>query len=154
MKKANLIYLLSLTVVFFVSCNNDDDNNVDTTKPTIVLNEPVDHEEFLPGGEIHFDADFADNVELGSYKIEIHSSSDGHGHRGVQNEGIAWSYEESHAFDAGLKNRNVHSHIDIPVTINGEPIKEGHYHLGVYCTDKAGNQQQVFVEIVIGEHND
>ncbi len=154
MKKINLVYVLSLTVLFFTSCSDDDDNNVDTTRPVIVLNEPTDHQEFLPGEEIHFDADFSDNVELGSYKIEIHDASDGHSHRSAHDDhDVAWAYEITNQFEAGLRNQNVHTHIDIPVTINGEPIKEGHYHLGVFCTDRAGNQSQVFVEIVIGEHN-
>lgn len=154
MKKINLIYALSLTAILFTSCSDDDGNGVDTTKPVIVLNEPGDHEEFLPGGEIHFDADFSDNTELGSYKIEIHDATDGHSHeRAANEEGVAWAYDEAQEFEAGQMNQNVISHIDIPILINGEPIKEGHYHLGVYCTDKAGNQSQVFIEVVIGEDN-
>lgn len=154
MKKINLIYALSLTALFFTSCSDDDNNSVDTTRPIIVLNEPGEHQEFLPGDEIHFDAYFSDNVELGSYKIEIHDASDGHSHERITNEeGVAWAYNETRQFDPGLRNQNVHSHIDIPVLINGEPIKEGHYHLGVFCTDKAGNQSQVFIEIVVGEDN-
>lgn len=152
MKKINLIYVLSLTALVFTSCSDDDNNSVDTTRPEIALNEPGEHQEFLPGDEIHFDADFSDNTELGSYKIEIHDASDGHSHERTTNEeGVAWAYDETHEFAPGLRNQNMHSHIDIPTTINGEPIKEGHYHLGVFCTDKAGNQSQVFVEIVIGE---
>lgn len=145
---------LLTAILVITSCNNDDDNGVDTTKPVIALNEPGDDEEFLPGGEIHFDADFSDNVALGSYKIEIHDASDGHNHRSPQDSHeVAWTYETTAQFTQNAKNENVHIDIDIPLTINGEPIKEGHYHLGVFCTDKAGNQSQVFTEIVIGEHD-
>jgi len=153
MKKYIIASLAIVSVVTFQSCSSDDDAGIDTEKPVIVLNEPTDHEAFLPGTEIHFDTDFSDNVELNAYKIEIHSAADGHQHKGTIVESD-WFYSESNQIEAGLRNTNVHKQIEIPMEIDGLPIEEGHYHLGIFLTDKAGNEQQHFIEIVIGEDHE
>ncbi|SMC41821.1 DUF4625 domain-containing protein [Moheibacter sediminis] len=154
MKKYIIASLAIVSAITFQSCSSDDDNgSVDTEKPVIVLNEPTDHEAFLPGSEIHLDADFSDNVELGSYKIEIHSAADGHEHKGANAVG-EWFYSETNQIEAGLRNTHIHKHIAVPTTVDGLPIVEGHYHLGIFLTDKAGNEQQHFIEIVVGEDHD
>lgn len=154
MKKYIIASLTIISAITFQSCSSDDDNgSVDTEKPVIILNEPTDHEAFLPGGEIHLDADFSDNVELGAYKIEIHSAADGHEHKNGNAVG-EWFYSETNQIEAGLRNTSIHKHIDIPTEVDGVPIVEGHYHLGIFLTDKAGNEQQLFIEIVVGEDHD
>src|SRR5690554_8012723 len=59
---------------------------------------------------------------------------------------------------AGMKNATIHHHhIEIPATItrtiNGEqkemPLKEGHYHFIVYCSDESGQESFATTEIVI-----
>lgn len=51
---------------------------------------------------------------------------------------------------AGKKQAAVaHRHIVIPATINGLPLREGHYHFTVYCTDRAGQESFVSREIVL-----
>ena len=153
------IFLLSAYILAFISCSNDD---VDTTKPTIDLVTPVEETIFHPGDEIAFECNFSDNKELASYKIEIHSNFDGHEHTSAQlksedeDHGHAWTYEKEWAFEDGLSSTLVsHQEIVVPetVTIDGEEeeIAEGHYHLGVYCLDEAGNQAEIFIEIEI-EH--
>lgn len=151
MKNNKLIYTFSTIVILsFTACSDDDDNgNLDTEKPVIVLNEPTDDEVFHAGEEIHLDADFSDNVALASYKIEIHSASDGHTHKNEE-EG-EWFYTETNEIPGDLRNHHVHKHIDIPLEVNGSPILEGHYHLGIFLVDKAGNEQQLFIEIEIHE---
>lgn len=156
MKKLHFLSILVLvTSLFIASCSSNDNNTVDTEKPIIILKEPINDEIFAPGTEIHFDADFSDNVALGSYKIDIHNASDGHTHtRSLKTETTttaAWTYSQTYTIEGDLKNTHVHHHIAIPTEINGIPITEGIYHLGVYLVDKAGNQQQIFVEIVIGK---
>lgn len=147
-------YILTIALVSFgtfalVACSDDDDNGgVDTEKPVIVLNEPTEHEAFLVGEEIHVDADFSDNVALATYKIEIHSAEDGHTHDDKPNAG-EWFYTESHVIEGGLRNHSIHTHIEVPATVDGEPIEVGHYHLGIFLVDAAGNEQQHFIEIEI-----
>jgi len=154
-KQHHIIVLGFITLLLIVSCNKGDQDAVDTEKPVIVLNRPQEGDIFKPGSEIHFDADFSDNVALGSYKIDIHSASDGHIHgRATVNETTEWRYVRTFELESGLKNTHVHEHISIPVQVQGIPIKQGHYHFGVYLIDHAGNQQQVFVEIEIDENGE
>lgn len=152
--KTKLIYLFSLTATMFLTaCSNDDDAVVDTVAPVIAINEPHDEDEFAPGGEIHFKALFTDNVALASYKIEIHEDFDSHTH-GVTKQSSQdnpWSYEQVFTIPAGQKSFTADHEIEIPMMINNKPISEGAYHMGVFLTDAAGNESQVFLEIHIEE---
>lgn len=153
--KLNSILTLIVAAVFLTSCSSDDDATPDTEKPSIVIMEPHDDEEIAPGGEIHFEALFTDNVELASYKIEIHDDFDDHTHAQLKSSHDLnpWSYEEVFQIPAGQKSFTAEQHIDVPTTFNGQPISEGVYHLGVYVTDTAGNEEQAFLSIHIeGEH--
>lgn len=134
--------------ISFTSCSDDD---TDTQKPTIVIQEPHAEEEVAPGGELHIEAIFTDNVELASYKIEIHEDFDDHTHAVYKNSHDVnpWSYDKTFEIPAGLTTFEAVEHLDIPTEINGEPISEGTYHLGIYVTDAAGNEQQEFLEFHI-----
>ena len=51
---------------------------------------------------------------------------------------------------AGRKQAAVaHQHILIPENMNGKPLREGHYHFIVYCTDQSGQESFVAQEIVL-----
>lgn len=152
MKNYFIASILIISGTIFQSCSNDDDSGVDTQKPIISLNQPTEHQIFLPGGSILINADFSDNVELRSYKIEIHSGDDGHTHKTAEEAG--WFYTESVEIEPGLTHKNIDKSIVIPTEINGLPILEGHYHLGIYLIDRAANEQHLFTEIVIGEDDD
>lgn len=145
MKKFKFIYAFALTAILF-SCS-DDDNSADTVKPTITINEPTDEQVFHAGDEIHVDIDVTDNVELASYKIDIHFAGDGHTHDRLMSpsEHIEWDYETTGTLSG--KNDNIHLHINIPID-----VEEGHYHFGVFAIDKAGNQSVQWIELDI--HND
>lgn len=154
--KTKLVYLFSLTATMFLtSCSNDDDA-VDTVDPVIAINEPHDEDGFAPGGEIHFDALFTDNVALASYKIEIHEDFDGHTHGFTKQaeQDNPWSFEQVFNIPAGQKSFTAEQHIDIPEMLNGEAISEGAYHFGVFVTDAAGNESQAFLEIHIEHDHD
>lgn len=157
--KTRLIYLFTLTVTFFItSCSEDDDAVIDTQAPQINISEPHDEEEIAPGGEVHFDALFTDNVELASYKIEIHNSFDDHTHAVLKQEDHRdnpWSYSEVFNIPSGQSSFDAHHIIPVPAEIGGEPVSEGHYHFGVYVTDASGNESQAFLELHIeGGHDD
>lgn len=153
--KLNSILVLFVAAVFLTSCSSDDDAAPDTQKPTISIVEPHNDEEIAPGGELHFEAVFTDNVELESYKIEIHDDFDDHTHAQLKSSHDLnpWSYEEVFQIPEGQTNFEAIQHIDIPSMFNGEAISEGIYHLGVYVTDTSGNEEQAFVSIHI-EHDE
>lgn len=155
--KLNSILTLIVAAVFLTSCSSDDDAAPDTQKPTISIIEPHNDEEIAPGGELHFEALFTDNVELASYKIEIHDDFDDHTHSQLKgsHDLNPWSFEQVFQIPAGQTSFEAVQHIDIPTMINGELISEGIYHLGVYVTDTSGNEEQAFVTLHIeGEHED
>ncbi|PKD21666.1 hypothetical protein APR41_01385 [Salegentibacter salinarum] len=156
--KTRLIYLFSITATLLItSCSEDDDANMDTQAPEISIADPVEEEEIAPGGEIHFDAIFTDNVELASFKLEVHNSFDDHTHASVkqsESENNPWSYNEVFEIEAGNTIHEAHMHIPVPAEINGQPISEGHYHFGVFVTDTAGNESQAFLELHIEGEED
>ena len=150
---------LSIASILLLNSCTEEDSTLDTTKPEIILGSPTDHQEYELGDTIDVQAILKDNEELGAYKIEIHSASDGHDHGNGDHEHRittlsadhdheAWSYNEEGTIYG--KEYILNKLIQIP---DGE-IEEGHYHLGVFVIDKAGNQSQTFIEIVIGEDHD
>ncbi len=141
--KKTMLFNLIIPVLFFglMGCSQDD---VDTEKPVIEVKEPHDHAEFHPGDEIHVDIEFSDNVGLKEFKIDIHYGGD-HSHKSLLDE-IEWSFLHIEAIDG--RNKHVHMHIDIP-----HNAKHGEYHFLVYCTDQAGNEAMVALEIEIEDEH-
>lgn len=148
--RLRLILPLFVSALFFTACS-DDDTVIDDQKPAIAIEEPHDDEDIAPGSEIHFEALFTDNVELESYKIEIHEAFDDHTHgfNKSSHQSNPWSWSQVFDIPAGLTSYDAVQHIDVPELINGNPVSEGVYHFGVYVTDAAGNEQQAFLEIHI-----
>ncbi|HEY4539813.1 MAG TPA: DUF4625 domain-containing protein [Faecalibacter sp.] len=147
MKKLFKTTLFAASSLFLLTACSDDDAVLDTTKPTITLAKPSDHQAFEFGDVIELQAILNDDTELGSYKIDIHSAGDGHQHRSAQaSTAEGWSYSDI-ADISGKKEHLLNKSIPIPT---GE-YAEGHYHLGLIVVDKAGNESQTFIEIVIGE---
>lgn len=142
MKNLIKIAFLTISPLFVFSCSTSDDE-LDTEKPKIILGTPGDHEEFHFGDTIELQALLTDNVELGSYKIDIHTDADGHQHRTISTN---WDYSDTGVLE-GKKEYILNKTIQIP---EGD-YKEGHYHLGLMVIDKAGNQTETYIEIVIGE---
>lgn len=125
----------------------------DTQKPTIEVITPneKDHDVML-GGKLKVKALLKDDQELSSAKLNVHSAADGHGHEGHHHghgslktrahEHKEFAFDKS--FDINGKTYTLEYEIEIP----GDAL-EGPYHLGVFCTDKAGNEEKVFVDIHI-----
>lgn len=145
MKKNIFFYVLSVVLCFsFYACSEDD---ADTTKPVIMLDEPEDGDSLRIGESVHFEADFSDDEALGSYLIEIHNNFDGHNHKVSSTrseETVPFSLKKSYDL-SNLRNTHVHHH-DIVIPENATP---GAYHLVVYCTDAAGNQSMVARDIIL-----
>lgn len=168
MKNLKYISLLSIASVFtFTSCTSGDDN-VDTEKPVVILNAPVEGAKLQAGKDVHFDMDLSDNEALGSYNVDIHNNFDGHDHTG-HNDTKAFSviladdHDHDHDHDEenearnpfkfnrtwddiyGLRNTHVHQH----EIVIAKDAKRGAYHFVVKVVDKAGNQTMVFRNIEI-----
>lgn len=147
MNKIKILAMVILAITFFTSC---EDEEVDTTKPTITVTGPEEEEVLYTGSDVHFEVDFADDMELKSYKVDIHSNFDGHDHKAPTSDSVAWSFQKSWNFDAGQKNSHVHHHeIVIPTEIDGVKLATGDYHFMIYCTDAAGNESYVAVPVEI-----
>ncbi|HLW62923.1 MAG TPA: DUF4625 domain-containing protein [Flavobacterium sp.] len=146
MKKLALLSLSIIGSLFIVSCS-DDDNTVDTTKPTIEIVSPTDHQEVEPGSSFFFKANLSDDSGLASYKIEVHYAEDGHEHKKTFAEEFVFNV--SVEVPGQVKTFSAEETIDVP-----ETAKEGHYHIGITVLDTFGNQNQQFTEIYIGHDSD
>lgn len=162
--------LMALTVIsLFVSCNKTDR---DETQPVItnmgITANPVNCQVYHPGDTIPFCYQFEDDVELGSFNIEIHSNSDhhshstesdNHGHEGGEcahehdheeheHEHAAgqqpWVFNQDYEIPIGLRSYLARVNIPIP-----KDIAEGDYHFMIRLTDQAGWQQLKAVAIII-----
>jgi hypothetical protein len=142
-----LAAVLSLTVV---SCEKEGKEEVDTTKPVINLIEPEEGDVLQIGADVHFEMELSDDVMLGSYKVEIHSNFDGHGHE-TKADGEGFFFDRSWDV-SGQRNASIHHH-EIFIPEDAEP---GDYHLMVYCLDAAGNETYVVINVELsheaGEH--
>lgn len=149
MKKIINLSFAVLSFVSIVSCS-DDDAVVDTTKPTVNIISPTDHQEIEPGTTLNFKAALADNVGLKSYKIEIHSAEDGHehAHKGNVTLGTDFEYQVTNDVPNVVKTFEVNQAISIPAD-----AAEEHYHVGITVIDVNGNQNQQFVEVFIGHEH-
>jgi len=144
MKTFKHLLPLILSIVLF-SCSSDS-TRPDNEKPSITIIKPSNEQRVMTGEELAIEIDFSDNVELASYKIEIHSSGDGHSHNrlNIQDEDIPWNYHTEGNLSG--KNDIIHSTIQVPIA-----AEHGVYHFGVYALDKAGNQNMQWVELEV-EH--
>ena len=145
MKSIFKTLLLAATPILLLSSCSSDDDKLDTEKPKIILGKPTDHQEYELGSTIEVQAILSDNVELGSYKIDIHSDGDGHQHRSFSST-TNWEFN-----DTGIIEGNKEYILNKTIQIPAEDITEGHYHLGLMVIDKAGNQTESYIEIVVGE---
>lgn len=158
--KNKILYLIPMLLLFITACSDDDENILDTESPSITVNEPTEGEVFEAGGEMHFDILLSDNEMLASYRVEIHNNFDGHSHGSVMKSNgeftrqsadvTPWSYNETYEIEGNQTTFEDHQHIEIP-----ENAAEGAYHLGIVVIDAAGNENQAYVEFMIGhDHSD
>jgi hypothetical protein len=143
MKARTIFSIIGLTALLFFVCNACREDS-DTTKPEILMVEPVDGD-VLHIGEahgVHFEVEFSDNEMLASYKVNIHPNFDGHGHSTrATSETVDFEFDKSWSLSG--KNAPIHHHeIMIP-----EDATPGAYHLMVYCTDAAGNESYVAINV-------
>jgi hypothetical protein len=144
--------MLSCLALTITGCKDESD----TQKPVINLIEPVEGDVIKIGSEhgVHFEAEFSDNEALASYKISVHPNFDGHQHAILRSGAVDFEFDKSWLLydddNPEPKNVSVHHHeIKVP-----EDATPGAYHLMVYCTDKAGNQSYLALNVVLSHEGD
>ena len=151
------IAILPLSLIIFGTACSSDNDNVDSTLPTICeageQTCPTDCYECLRGESIDFCYTFADDIELGNFNIEIHNNFDHHTHSTSSVECEldekksavnAWVYNQDYSIPDGLTTYTPNVSIVIPTDID-----TGDYHFMIRLTDKAGWQQLRSVAIKV-----
>lgn len=147
MKLKNLI--LPLVILLFFSCKKDDD--IDKEKPIIDLNYskafPTYCDTLYFGETFNLKALFTDNVELGSFSIDIHNNFDhhSHGHKidecdlaPIKQAVNPIIFLETYEIPAGLKEYEVNLPIAIASGKDATLYDEGDYHFQIFLVDKEG----------------
>lgn len=154
MKKSYLIALLSLSI--FSSCNNSD---IDETAPMISLEAtdafPKNCEHLFRGETFVFKGIFTDNLELGSYSLDIHNNFDQHSHstdvedcthEAIKDAVNPYLLLQEYNIPNGLKTFETSDSISIPLNID-----TGDYHFTIRLTDQTGWQTHKGISIKIIE---
>jgi hypothetical protein len=147
-----------LPALLLGGCGSDEDAK-DMRKPVIEMSGdgyfPQNCMTLKRGDSFTFRAKFSDNVELGSYNIEIHNNFDRHSHSTGSEECEmeakktpvnAWVFNQDYSMPAGLKEFEAGNEITVP-----SDVDTGDYHFMVRLTDKAGWQQLMAVSVKISE---
>lgn len=142
------IFITFLAAIVMLQTGCGSDESVDNKKPEIEILSPQTGAEFAPESAIHFQAKFSDNIALGSYRIEIHYNDDGHSHGRLTETGQPFEYENTGSFNG---KREAEIEVSIPIS---HDAAHGEYHIGVHCTDEAGNENVRYVECYIGDNHD
>ncbi|HEY3389267.1 MAG TPA: DUF4625 domain-containing protein [Prolixibacteraceae bacterium] len=155
--KTAVIFLIvtSLLIILASSCkkggSTPDPIIPDTTKPTISITNPTPGQIFIPGNTITFQAIFADEVKISSYKIEISNLPPvGFVLKNVLLP-VPWSYTKGPiSFDSGIQQKEISlSDITIPLLIGTNPVTTGKYYFKVTCVDGSNNSFSKTIEINI-----
>ena len=131
---SKLLIALLLTGTVLVSCKKDDEAKVLSITNIVAQNHNGGGTDVPRGGRISIDftATAGDDARLDYYHIELHD----HPASGkIEDEYriIDKSFKNVSTFK-GLRNANVHEHIDVADTAN-----LGEYHVVIVVVDEAGN---------------
>lgn len=160
MKKIGIIAVIMSFIFAFNSCEKDED--IDNQKPEIDLSIqdafPVSCDTLYFGETFILKVKFTDNVQLGSYSIDIHNNFDHHSHSTEVTEcnldpiKIAvnpFTFIEDYAIDKGLKAYETNLSITIPTGNATGLFDDGDYHFFISLTDKEGWSAQKGLSIKI-----
>lgn len=150
------LIIYSLLIFLFATSCSKEDNGKDLDKPVIETSSeavPQNCQAYRKGEGIPFRCTFTDNVELGSYNIEIHHNFDHHTHSTeagdcsldkVKAPVRPWVYNKD--FTIPEKSSRYDAQVNIPVPAE---IDSGDYHFMIRVTDKSGWQELKAVSIKI-----
>ncbi len=149
MKIYSIVIISFFLLAFFSSCEKDDE--IDKEKPAIDLTIedafPLNCDTLYFGESFELKVLFSDNVELGSYSVDIHHNFDHHSHSTevteceldpVKDPVNPFIFIEDYDIPAGLQEHKTSLSISIP-SENGDGLfDEGDYHFFISLTDKEG----------------
>ncbi len=131
-----------------LSCDGEDDNKVDTTKPTISLNSPTTTVMITPSGVLNVNATLSDNVMLDEYVVKITYR----GSKSVKNveEFYFNSRNELDAYGNELPVLNGEKSFDLNFDIAVDAFaRVGNYNFSISVEDQSGNVSEEMVQFEI-----
>ncbi len=157
MKKSNYpaIVMLLCALGACNSLSTDKDMTPPEILPVPESTSPTNCATFHPGGVIPFNYAFTDDVELGSFNLEIHNNFDHHTHSTeagdcrqdpVKQPVNPWIYNQDFPIPGNLDYYEAEINIPIPADID-----PGEYHFMIRVTDASGWQELRSVSIRITE---
>jgi len=150
-----------MSLIFaFNSCEKDDD--IDNQKPEIDLSIqdafPVSCDTLYFGETFILKVKFTDNVQLGSYSIDIHNNFDHHSHSTeltecnldpIKEPVNPFTLIQDYDIPAGQQEYETNLSITIPSSNSNGSFDEGDYHFFISLTDKSGWSAQKGLSIKI-----
>ncbi|NQX85739.1 MAG: DUF4625 domain-containing protein [Flavobacteriaceae bacterium] len=153
-----MILVVLMLCFITTSCSSDDDNT-DTTKPTITINYdggfPQACEALERGQTYTFKAQVADNVALASYSLDIHHNFDHHTHddqigdcefHDDKTPINPFLVLENYSISGEQQSYEIALEISIP-----NDVDTGDYHCEYSVIDKTGWRSQTSIDITIIE---
>ncbi|KEO75474.1 DUF4625 domain-containing protein [Anditalea andensis] len=153
--KKQIFYYLFPMFLLWAGCS-DHHEMIDTEYPEILLHQdafPIQCSTINKGETFTFRAFFHDNVQLGSYSLDIHHNFDHHTHSTEVEEcdldrikvpEKPFLFIRNYPIPEGLREYPASTEIEVP-----EDIDSGDYHLMIRVTDKEGWQTMIGLSIKI-----
>ena len=161
MKLVRLYAVIILFTVIFSSCNKET-TETDKQKPGIDLyikdGFPLNCDTIFFGEKFVFKALLTDNIELGSFSIDIHHNFDHHSHSTeittcsfdpIKTPVNPFIFIKDYKIPDRLKYYETNLEIEIPSANNTNMFDEGDYHFFISLTDKSGWSAQKGLSIKI-----
>ena len=160
MKKIGIIAIIMSLIFAFNSCEKDED--IDNQKPEIDLSIPdafpVSCDTLYFGETFILKVKFTDNVQLGSYSIDIHNNFDHHSHSTevtecsldpIKEPVNPFTLIQDYDIPSGQQVYETNLSITIPSSNSNGSFDEGDYHFFISLTDKSGWSAQKGLSIKI-----
>ncbi len=153
MKAYKILFLLFLVFMLFYACEKELE--IDQRKPEINLNIsdafPVNCDTIYFGTNFEFKALLTDNMELGSYSLEIHHNFDHHVHSTeveecnlgpIKQPDNPYTFIQDYSIPEGSSEYETSLAINVPTGDGSGLYDEGDYHFFISLTDKEGWSKQ------------
>lgn len=151
----NFKWILIPVFLFLLISSCDKDEEADTEKPVIDLSMedayPVNCDTIYFGEPFKLKAIFSDNVELGSFSMDIHNNFDHHSHSTevtecdmdpVKEPVNPFTFIEDYKIPDGLEEYETDLTVSIPSGNDSGLYDEGDYHFFISLTDIEGWSSQ------------
>jgi hypothetical protein len=158
MKNFKIIYIAFFSLLVFNACKKEE--AIDKEKPSINLSLedafPLNCDTLYFGEVFSLNFLFSDNIELGSFSIDIHNNFDQHSHSTEVSECSSepikspinpFLFIQDYNIPSGLKQYETSLEISIPSSDENGIFDEGDYHFFISLTDKEGWSAQKGISI-------